>query len=194
MNRSARHAAFLSTTFLVAGLLISCSTGDEEVTEESTSAQTPVVSEPTSEMASVPPGHQEAVDLAESYLKSSEFSESGLYGQLLYEGFSEEEAQHGVSMVEVDWDEQALQSAARLLDSSSYSQSRLYDRLIFEEYTPDQAQDAVDSVNADWLGEAAESAEGYMSSSALSESDLYDQLIYEGFTPEQAQHGVASVM
>ena len=44
-------------------------------------------------------GQQNAREKAESYLNSSSFSRSGLIDQLLYEGFSQAEAEYGVKAV-----------------------------------------------------------------------------------------------
>ena len=40
---------------------------------------------------------QEAADMAAEYLSNQSFSHSGLVDQLVFEGFSQEEAEYGVS-------------------------------------------------------------------------------------------------
>lgn len=49
-----------------------------------------------------------AVKKAESYLRSSAFSYTGLIKQLEYEKFSNEDAVYGVDSCGVDWNEQAV--------------------------------------------------------------------------------------
>ena len=66
-----------------------------------------------------------AQEKAENYLNSSAYSRSGLIEQLVYGGFSEAEAEHGVNAVQADWFQQAALSAESALDSSEYSRCDL---------------------------------------------------------------------
>ncbi len=86
-----------------------------------------------------------AVSKAESYLRYSAFSRSGLIGQLEYEGFSTADATYGVDHVQVDWYEQAEKKASSYLKYSSFSRQGLIDQLEFEGFTHDQAVHGVNS-------------------------------------------------
>ena len=83
---------------------------------------------------------QNALKKAESYLRSQSFSRSGLIDQLLYEGFSTEDATWGVDRLSVDWNEQAAKKAKSYLQSQSFSRSGLIDQLLYEGFTPAQAE------------------------------------------------------
>ena len=66
------------------------------------STAAPTIAEAPTTKAPVPSetiGQQNARGKAESYLNSSSFSRSGLIDQLLYEGFSQAEAEYGVEAV-----------------------------------------------------------------------------------------------
>jgi cytoskeletal protein RodZ len=80
---------------------------------------------------------------AESYLRVSAFSRSGLIGQLEFEGFSTADAEYGVDANDVDWLEQAAKSAENYLNVSSFSRSGLIDQLIFEGFSPAEAEHGV---------------------------------------------------
>lgn len=83
---------------------------------------------------------QQAVKSAESYLRFTNFSRSGLIDQLEYEGFSTEDATWAVDNITVDWNEQAAGSAESYLQFSSFSRSGLIDQLLFEGFTQEQAE------------------------------------------------------
>ena len=81
----------------------------------------------------------EALKSAESYLRSSAFSYTGLIEQLEYEGFSNEDATYAADHCGADWKEQAVKSAESYLKYSSFSKSGLIDQLEFEGFTHEQA-------------------------------------------------------
>jgi hypothetical protein len=80
-----------------------------------------------------------AIGSAESYLNYTNFSRSGLIGQLEYEGYSVEDATFAVDFVNPDWNAQAAGSAQSYLDFTSFSRDGLYEQLIYEGFTPEQA-------------------------------------------------------
>lgn len=91
-------------------------------------------------------GEQNALKKAESYLKYSSFSYSGLVSQLEYEGYSHEEAIYGVDNCNADWNEQAAAKAASYLKYSSFSRQGLIDQLKFEGFTDNQTEYGVTAV------------------------------------------------
>lgn len=91
-------------------------------------------------------GQRNAVAKAKEYLSFTSFSESGLVGQLEYEGFSNEEAVYGAANSGADWKEQAAKKAQEYLDFSSFSRSGLIDQLIYEGFTQEQAEYGVSAV------------------------------------------------
>ncbi|MGO1562725.1 MAG: Ltp family lipoprotein [Actinomycetaceae bacterium] len=85
-------------------------------------------------------GQQNAVGSAESYLSFSSFSRQGLIDQLLYEGFSTEDATYAVDSLSVDWNEQAASTAESYLSFSSFSRQGLIDQLLYEGFSQSQAE------------------------------------------------------
>jgi TM2 domain-containing membrane protein YozV len=136
-------------------------------------------------------GEENARRSAENYLSFSPFSRSGLVEQLLFEGFTQAEAEYGVDVLSADWNEQAAKSADNYLSFSAFSRSGLIDQLVFEGFSDSEAQYGVDSVGADWNEQAAKSAENYLEFSSFSRQGLIDQLVFEGFTQAEAEYGVS---
>lgn len=93
-------------------------------------------------------GERNAAQSAREYVALMSFSEEGLYGQLLYEKYTEEEARYGVEHCGADWYGEAEESAREYLGLMTFSKEGLYDQLIYEGFTEDQARKAVDKVYA----------------------------------------------
>jgi len=87
-----------------------------------------------------------ATESAESYLRFSSFSRSGLIEQLEFEGYSNADSVYAVDKVNPDWFEQAAKSAQSYLDFGSFSRQGLIDQLIFEGFTTEQAVYGVNAV------------------------------------------------
>ena len=84
-------------------------------------------------------GQRNALSSAQSYLRSSAFSKSGLVDQLKYEDYSNTEARWAVAHVRVSWKAQAVNSARSYLRSSSFSRQGLVEQLEYEGFTSSQA-------------------------------------------------------
>jgi hypothetical protein len=84
-------------------------------------------------------GQRNAKRSAESYLRLSAFSKSGLIEQLEYEGFSRSDARWAVNHIRVSWRRQAAKSAKSYLRLSSFSRSGLIEQLEYEGFTHWQA-------------------------------------------------------
>jgi len=74
---------------------------------------------------------QNAIRKAESYLRSSAFSRSGLIGQLEFSGFSTADATFAVDSLGTNWSNQASKKAESYLRSSAFSRSGLIGQLEF---------------------------------------------------------------
>ncbi|MGB3886246.1 MAG: Ltp family lipoprotein [Gordonia sp. (in: high G+C Gram-positive bacteria)] len=83
---------------------------------------------------------QNAVAKASDYLSISAFSRKGLIDQLVYEGFSTNDATVGVDNLSTNWTDQAAKKAAEYMSISAFSEQGLVDQLIFDGFTPSQAQ------------------------------------------------------
>jgi colicin import membrane protein len=85
------------------------------------------------------------VRAAASYLRSSAFSRSSLIKQLLFEGYSQADAEFAVDAQQADWRANAVRAAASYLRSSAFSRSSLIKQLLFEGYSQADAEFAVTS-------------------------------------------------
>lgn len=88
-------------------------------------------------------GQRNALRSAESYLRFSAFSRTGLIGQLEFEGYDTDDATFAVDFLDVDWNEQAALKAESYLEFSSFSRSGLIDQLMFEGFTRQEAEHGV---------------------------------------------------
>lgn len=178
----------------------SSGTSNEEATEPDSESRDDSTSE-----SSVTTSQANAIDSAESYLRFSAFSKTGLTDQLEFEGFSNADATFAVNNVTVDWFEQAAESAKSYLDYSSFSRQGLIDQLEFEGFTSEQAVYGVDAVglsdssSGGSSGEsvsqanAVESAESYLRFSSFSRTGLIEQLEFEGYSNADAVYAVDKV-
>lgn len=92
----------------------------------------------------LPLGQRQALQKAKSYLNTQAFSEKGLYKQLIFEGFSEEDSNYAVKSIPIDWNEQAAKKAKNYLESQSFSRQGLLDQLIYEGFSESQANYGVE--------------------------------------------------
>jgi hypothetical protein len=65
---------------------------------------------------------------------------------LEFEGFTNQEAKHGVDNIEVDWLVQAEKKAKEYLNVMSFSRDGLINQLVFDGFTSEQAVHGVDAV------------------------------------------------
>jgi hypothetical protein len=136
-------------------------------------------------------GQRNALEEANSYLRTMPFSYSGLVEQLEYEGYSNADATYAADHCGADWNEQALKEAESYLDVMAFSYSGLKEQLEYEGYTSDQATYGADNCGADWNEQAVKCAKSYLDSMSFSRDELISQLEYEGFTRAQAEYGAA---
>ena len=93
---------------------------------------------------SLPIEKRSAIEMAQSYLSTMPFSPSGLYDQLLYEGFSEEDSQFAIDHLIVDWDEMCYETAVSYVTNiGGFSKKSLIHQLEYDGFTKKQAKKAV---------------------------------------------------
>ena len=93
---------------------------------------------------SLPIEKRSAIEMAQSYLSTMPFSPSGLYDQLLYEGFSEESSQFAIDHLIVDWDEMCYETAVSYVTNiGGFSKKSLIHQLEYDGFTKKQAKKAV---------------------------------------------------
>lgn len=107
-------------------------------TNQSTSNQT--------ESYSISLGERNALRQAKSYLSITAFSKQGLIDQLIFEGYSTQEAEYGANNCGVDWFDQARKKANEYLKIMPFSKQGLIDQLEFEKFTHEQAVYGVEAV------------------------------------------------
>ena len=93
---------------------------------------------------SLPIEKRSAIEMAQSYLSTMPFSPSGLYDQLLFEGFSEESSQFAIDHLIVDWDEMCYETAVSYITNvGGFSKKSLIHQLEYDGFTKKQAKKAV---------------------------------------------------
>ena len=103
--------------------------------------------EPTED--AVPSEFLAAVAKAQLYVESMPFSEKGLYDQLtaeMGEQFSPEAANYAIDMIEVNWNEEALEAAMIYLEDLHMSPDAIHEQLVHpngNQFTNEQADYAV---------------------------------------------------
>ncbi|RRO20615.1 hypothetical protein EIL87_01705 [Saccharopolyspora rhizosphaerae] len=136
------RAAWAGTALCLFGLVVCLTGGPAEsgpVQQQATSSGGFVVSEPQYPSRE----HENAVESAESYVRSGDFSRAGLVDQLAYEQYPSEVCEWAVAHVQVDWNAEALGSAESYLRSGSFSDAELRDQLAFEHFAPEQVDYAM---------------------------------------------------
>lgn len=168
-------------------------TPEDGAASEAAAAPVEQTQAPAADSQGATMSQRQATSKATDYLAFQAFSHDGLVDQLMYEGFSVEDATYAADNVGADWGVQAAKKAKDYLSFQAFSRSGLIDQLSYEKFSEDDATRAVDSLGVDWNAQAAEKAKTYLDMTSFSHSGLVDQLTYEGFTTEQAEYGVSSV-
>ena len=122
------------------GIIIFKRTDSKTLASTSTQATKPTSSVQKSETSlTMTSSQKNAVKKAESYLKYSAFSYTGLIEQLEYEGYSNDDATYAALNCGADWKEQAAKKAEEYLKYSAFSKSGLIEQLEYEGFTHEQA-------------------------------------------------------
>lgn len=127
------------------------STSSETTTEETTpetESEAPAATpqENSGSGAGEPRERRNAVRAAQHYLSVMPFSQQGLSEQLVFEGYSQEDADYAAATVDADWNEQAVKKARDYDKVMPMSDAELVNQLIFDGFTQEQAQYGVDNM------------------------------------------------
>ena len=96
-------------------------------------------------------GTEGALAKAESYLRSSAFSYSGLIDQLEYSGFTPEQAKYGADRCGANWKEEAAEKAKSYLRTfPDWTRSKLKSQLEYCGFTSSEATYGVDHCGKNW--------------------------------------------
>jgi hypothetical protein len=155
MKKFFKGVSIVFGTVVVLGIggCIATMGSDEETTQEvkpvvkEVKKETPVIKEqPKKEEPKFSISQQNAIKQAENYIESMPFSEKGLINQLVFEGYSQEDATFAVKNIQVDWRYQAVRHAKQYLESMPFSKSGLIEQLIFEGHSKENATYAATQV------------------------------------------------
>ena len=139
---------------LVVIVVIACSSGDDEDKSPTPDTDTATVEE--NELPDMTTAQENAYESAKNYIDTMAFSKKGLMEQLTSEygeGYEKKDARFAIRLLqkrgEVNWKEEAVESAQNYLDTQSFSKDGLYEQLVSdygEGFTEKQARYAVDKV------------------------------------------------
>ena len=87
--------------------------------------------------------NEQAALKATEYLAIMPFPHRGLIEQLEHDGFTPNQAEHGVKAANADWNEQAALKATEYLAIMPFSHRGLIEQLEHDGFTPNQAQHGV---------------------------------------------------
>ena len=74
-------------------------------------------------------------------------SYDNLMEQMLYAGFTEEQAQHGIDSCNADWNQEALDAAKSYQRSLNMNTTQVEEQLAYNHFTQEQIQYALDNLN-----------------------------------------------
>ncbi len=135
-----------------------------------------------------------AIREARDYLDSDAFSYKELTEQLIFDGFSAEDAEYGVQNCGADWSMQAAKAAGNCLDTEACSYESLKRQLVDEElFTQEQAEYGVQNCGADWCMQAAKYIKEYCGTEEYSKEELAEILSDEGFTEDEINYAISKM-
>lgn len=82
---------------------------------------------------------EEAISSAKNHLEHSIYSRESLYLELLYEGYTEADAEYAADHCGADWNEQAAKRAKKYTGTRTLPEEELISRLEYEGFTHEQA-------------------------------------------------------
>lgn len=137
--------------------------------------------------------NSKALQEAETYLRYSAFSRGGLIKQLIYENYSQSEAEYAADNCGADWKQQAIKAASDYLKYSAFSRDELIKQLIYDDFSQSEAEYGVDHCDVDWNEQAVKSANNTLQYISLSDSEIISWLINDGFTQDEAAYALSTI-
>ena len=192
-------------------IAISCGSGDDEEKATNTDTNTTTTEEATEpDKPEMTMAQENSYGSAKDYIDNGAFSKQGLLQQLTSEygeGYEKKDARFAIKLLEknreVNWKEEAAESAREYLDNGAFSKQGLLQQLTSdsgEGFTEKQARYAIKLIEkngeVNWKEEAVESAREYLDNDSFSKQGLFEQLTSEygeGFTEKQARYAVEKV-
>ena len=135
-------------------IIVACNSGDDESKDASPTTDTAIEQEAA--LPDMTTAQENAYQSAKNYIDTMAFSKKGLMEQLTSdygEGYEKKDAKFAINLLEerdeVNWKDEAVESAQNYLDTQSFSKDGLYEQLVSdygEGFTEKQARYAVDKV------------------------------------------------
>ena len=132
---------------------------------------------------------------AKRFLENANYSYDGLYNELIYMGYAEEDAKYGVDNCGADWNEQAIKRAKALASQTDYDLDKLVEKLESEGFTHEQAEIAAQVVAQSPEARekteddpAVKAAQSYFATGNYTYTALIDKLEQDGYSPEDAEY------
>ena len=165
-------------------------TAADNKTESTKSAESPTDNSTPYESAK-----EAAVAEAKGFLAKANYSYDGLYKELVYMGYAEEDAKYGVDNCGADWTEQAVKRAKALASQTRYNYDNLVEKLESEGFTNAQASAGAIAATQSQSSQsddsktmtAIEAATKYFDSGNYSYSALVDKLVQDGYSAAEAE-------
>ena len=136
-----------------------------------------------------------AVADAKKFLERANYSYQGLYNDLVYMGYADEDAKYGVDNCGADWNEQAAKRAKALASTGITNYDNLVEKLESEGFTRDQAEigarsaaQSLDSQSGDSTDSAIEAAKKYIETGNYTYTSLIDKLQQDGYSTADAEY------
>jgi hypothetical protein len=126
--------------------------GNDTTTKPEKHTSQPHNPAPEKKTPDVSVSQQQALEAAQSYVDTMEFSKAGLLDQLTSsagENFSQADAEYAVNHVDADWNSEAVEAAQGYMDIGGFSRASLIDQLTSpagDQFTKAQAEYAADQV------------------------------------------------
>ena len=175
--------------------------GEESSSTESTTAQvtTAAATQPTTKNqtetaaattadsnSSYASAKEAAVADAKKFLEKANYSYQGLYNDLVYMGYADEDAKYGADNCGADWSEQAVKRAKALAANGITNYDNLVEKLESEGFTGEQAavgaQAAAQSQESGQNDDVIAAAKKYVETGNYTYTSLIDKLQQDGFS------------
>lgn len=181
--------------------------GEESSSTESTTAQvtTAAATQPTTKNqtetaaattadsnSSYASAKEAAVADAKKFLEKANYSYQGLYNDLVYMGYADEDAKYGADNCGADWSEQAVKRAKTLAANGITNYDNLVEKLESEGFTGEQAavgaQAAAQSQESEQNENVIAAAKKYVETGNYTYTSLIDKLQQDGFSTGNAEY------
>ena len=135
-------------------------------------------------------------DEGNNYLKCSDFSLKGLFKQLKYVGYNDDEINNYLKTIDKNtWKNECLGKANNYLKDGDFSKKKLIEQLIFEGFTDDEVDYAIKKLEKhNWNEECLDKAKSYIEiygENHFTPDTLREQLRFEKFKEDEINYAIS---